>query len=264
MTVTERGDMVEQPLLEVDRLSKSFGSHSVLSDVSFSIDRGEVIALIGPSGGGKSTLLRCLNQLELPTSGQVRLAGADLVRVKDAKPVPQTTASLHRLRRRVGMVFQQFNLFANMTAEQNIVFAQRAALGVSTSDAVDRARSLLRRVNLGDKRDHLPSQLSGGQQQRVAIARSLALDPDLILFDEPTSAIDPEIRTEVLAVMKELADGGMTMLISTHEMSFAERVSDRTIFLCAGTILEQGPSATLLGDPQHERTRQFLNALSQG
>jgi len=254
---------MQQPLLSVEGLCKSFGQHTVLSEVSFTVERGDVIALIGPSGGGKSTLLRCLNQLELPSSGQVTLDGEALVRTDRGQVVKQPARQLQDLRRRIGMVFQQFNLFANMTARQNIVFAQQAALGTPKAQAQERATALLERVGLGGRGDAYPTQLSGGQQQRVAIARSLALDPEVILFDEPTSAIDPEIRSEVLAVMRELAEAGMTMIISTHEMKFAEMVSDHTLFLCDGSILERGPSAQLLREPTAERTRQFLRALAE-
>ncbi|TIC85636.1 amino acid ABC transporter ATP-binding protein [Nocardioides sp. GY 10127] len=252
-----------RPQLAVKDLSKSFGDHTVLSHLDLHLDRGEVVALIGPSGGGKSTLLRCLNQLELPTSGQVELDGQELVAYRGGRAVASSPKALQKIRRQVGMVFQQFNLFANMTAEQNIVFAQRAALGTSKDEAHARARALLDRVGLAHKAGSHPAQLSGGQQQRVAIARSLALDPAVMLFDEPTSAIDPEMRSEVLAVMRELAEGGMTMLVSTHEMGFAKQASDRTVFLCDGGILEQGPSRQLLDEPQHDRTRQFLRALAE-
>ncbi len=252
------------PLLVVEQLVKNYADNTVLTGIDLEISAGEVIALIGPSGGGKSTLLRCVNQLELPTSGQITLSGTALVRYRGQAAFRQTQKNLRTIRRAIGMVFQQFNLFANMTAEQNIVFAQKAALGTPHDEAVDRARALLARVHLDDKTGSYPSQLSGGQQQRVAIARTLALSPRLILFDEPTSAIDPEMRSEVLTVIKELADGGMTMIISTHEMRFAELASDRTLFLCDGTILEHGPSAQLLREPGHDRTRQFLRSLAEG
>nr|WP_272495206.1 amino acid ABC transporter ATP-binding protein [Nocardioides bruguierae] len=252
------------PLLVVDSLTKSFGDHTVLRGVDLHLDKGEVVALIGPSGGGKSTLLRCINQLELPTSGQVTLDGTPLVSTRGGAVVAPSAKALLRVRRQIGMVFQSFNLFANMTAEQNIVFAQRAALGTGKDEARERARTLLERVGMGHKAGSHPSQLSGGQQQRVAIARSLALDPRVILFDEPTSAIDPEMRSEVLSVMRELAEAGMTMLVSTHEMGFAKQVSDRTVFLCDGGILEEGPSRSLLEQPTHDRTRQFLRAIAEG
>ncbi len=253
-----------KPLLVVDRLEKSYGDNRVLRGINLSLAPGEVVALIGPSGGGKSTLLRCINQLELPTSGQITLSGTALVRYRGQAPFRQTQQNLHTIRSAIGMVFQQFNLFANMTALQNVVFAQTAAVGTSRAEATERARGLLERVHLSDKADSYPSQLSGGQQQRVAIARSLALSPQLMLFDEPTSAIDPEMRAEVLGVIKELADAGMTMLISTHEMRFAEQASDRTLFLCDGTVLEEGPSDVVLRAPQQERTRQFLSSLGEG
>jgi polar amino acid transport system ATP-binding protein len=215
-----------------------------------------VIAVIGPSGAGKSTLLRCINLLETPDSGVIRLgdidvqAGARLDRVK-----------LAQLRRRVGMVFQSFNLFPHLTVLRNVSLAQQRALNRSKDEADERSMELLRRVGLADKATQFPSRCSGGQQQRIAIARALALDPEVMLFDEPTSALDPELGLEVLAVMRELAGTGMTMIVVTHEMHFAEDVSNEVVVMAQGRILEHGPSRQVMREPGHERTRRFLAAV---
>ena len=243
-------------LVRLDAIYKSYGNHVVLDDVNLKLAPGEVMAIIGPSGSGKSTLLRCVNLLERPTSGRVTLAG---VVIEAGKPAPRN--DLVRLRRAVGMVFQSFNLFPHLTVLRNICLAQERTMGRSRQEAETVAMQLLKRVGLADKAGQYPARCSGGQQQRIAIARALALDPQLMLFDEPTSALDPELGLEVLAVMRELAEGGMTMIVVTHEMHFAEDVSDRVLVMADGKIVEQGPSAAVMRDPQSERARRFLSAV---
>jgi len=243
------------PLLTVEDLGKDFGDRTVLDGVSFSVERGQTVAVIGPSGAGKSTLLRAINLLEPPTRGRVLLAGDDL------------TAQAHRprqlpvVRRRVGMVFQGFNLFPHRTALENVVLAQVHALGRDRAQARERAAALLASVGLADRAGNRPSQLSGGEQQRVAIARALALDPEVLLLDEPTSAIDPELKRDVLAVVRDLARAGMTMVLSTHEMRFAEDAADRVLFLADGRLVEEGAAQDVLRRPRHERTQRFLAAV---
>jgi polar amino acid transport system ATP-binding protein len=246
--------------LDVRSVSKTFGARTVLDGVDLTVSTGEVVALIGPSGSGKSTLLRCMNVLEQPTGGDVEVLGTQVV---TGGKVVLSRANLQRLRARVGMVFQSFNLFPTMTAEENVTFAQVHTLGRSRAAATDRSRNLLEQVGLGHVSGNLPSQLSGGQQQRVAIARALAMDAEVMLFDEPTSAIDPELRVEVLKVMRDLAEGGMTMVVVTHELRFAERVADRVAFLAEGRILECSPPAELFSAPGQERTRRFLAAIGE-
>ena len=243
-------------LVRLDAIYKSYGNHVVLDDVNLRLAPGEVMAIIGPSGSGKSTLLRCVNLLERPTSGRVTLAG---VVIEAGKPAPRN--DLVRLRRAVGMVFQSFNLFPHLTVLRNICLAQERTMGRSRQEAEAVAMQLLKRVGLADKAGQYPARCSGGQQQRIAIARALALDPQLMLFDEPTSALDPELGLEVLAVMRELAEGGMTMIVVTHEMHFAEDVSDRVLVMADGKIVEQGASAAVMRDPQSERARRFLSAV---
>ncbi len=245
-----------QPLLQCDAICKSFGLYNVLTDVNLKMQASEVVAVIGPSGSGKSTLLRCINQLEPPTSGRVTLAGVTI----EAGHTPPRK-DLVQLRRAVGMVFQSFNLFPHLTVLRNICLAQERTMGRSRQEAEAVAMTLLARVGLADKAQQYPARCSGGQQQRIAIARALALEPQLILFDEPTSALDPELGLEVLAVMRELAEGGMTMIVVTHEMHFAESVSDRVLIMADGKIVEQGPSAEVMRNPQTERARRFLNAV---
>lgn len=239
-------------LIEVRDLRKSFGSLEVLQGIDLDIQRGEVVVIIGPSGSGKSTLLRCLNRLEDPTSGTIAIGGVDIT----ARQV-----NLPRMRRQVGMVFQHFNLFPHMTALENVMEGPRTVLRLARPDAESRARELLEKVGLSDKADSKPANLSGGQQQRVAIARALAMNPDAMLFDEVTSALDPELVGEVLNVMRGLADEGMTMVVVTHEMSFAERVADRVVFLDQGLLVEQGPPDRIFHRAAQERTRQFLDQL---
>ena len=242
-------------ILEVKDLHKSFGEQEVIKGISTEVNRGDVIAIIGPSGCGKSTFLRSLNLLETPTSGQILFEGTDLT---------DKSTDINVTRQKIGMVFQQFNLFANMTIKANIMLAP-VKLGVMTKDeASKKADELLTRIGLLDKADAYPAQLSGGQKQRVAIIRSLAMNPDIILFDEPTSALDPELTGEVLKVIKELADKDTTMIIVTHEMTFARDVADKIIFMDNGYIVEQGDPVQVIENPREERTKQFLSHYSQG
>ncbi|WP_371750036.1 amino acid ABC transporter ATP-binding protein [Streptomyces sp. NBC_01283] len=236
--------------IEVRELHKSFGDLEVLKGIDFTVGRGDVVCVIGPSGSGKSTLLRCVNLLEEPTSGTVTVAGTE---------VTDPDVDIDRVRRRIGMVFQSFNLFPHLTALENLTIAQRRVLRRGKEEAERIARANLARVGLVDKEQSYPAQLSGGQQQRVAIARALSMDPELMLFDEPTSALDPELVGDVLAVMRSLAKEGMTMLVVTHEMSFAREVADRVVFMDDGVIVEEGTPERVVGDPQHERTRTFLS-----
>jgi polar amino acid transport system ATP-binding protein len=235
--------------IEIRALHKSFGDLEVLRGIDFQVQTGEVVCVIGPSGSGKSTLLRCINMLEEPTSGQIFVGGVE---------VTDPDVDIDAVRRRIGMVFQQFNLFPHLTATENLTIAQRRVLGRGRKEAERIAAENLERVGLAPKADAYPSQLSGGQQQRVAIARSLAMGPDLMLFDEPTSSLDPELVGDVLGVMRLLALDGMTMIVVTHEMSFAREVADRVAFMDDGIILEEGPPERVVGAPSHERTRSFL------
>ncbi len=239
----------DQPAIEVVGLHKSFGAHEVLCGIDFRIDAGEVVCVIGPSGSGKSTLLRCVNVLERATSGSVRIEGIDVLD-------PDT--DIDAVRAKIGMVFQGFNLFPHLTVLRNLTIAQQRVLGRGRTEAERVARHNLERVGLSEKESAYPAHLSGGQQQRVAIARALSMDPDLMLFDEPTSALDPELVGEVLAVMRGLADDGMTMMVVTHEMGFAREVADRVVFMDAGAIVEEGAPDDVLGRPTHPRTREFL------
>ena len=231
-------------------LHKYFGDLEVLKGIDFHVNLGEVVCVIGPSGSGKSTLLRCVNGLESATSGQVLVAGTD---------VTDPDVDIDALRRRIGMVFQQFNLFPHLSVLRNLTIAQRRVLGRSNAEAERVARATLTKVGLDDKVHAYPAQLSGGQQQRVAIARALAMDPELMLFDEPTSALDPELVGDVLAVMRDLARDGMTMMVVTHEMAFARDVADRVVFMDGGVVVEEGPPAEVLGNPKHRRTQDFLS-----
>ena len=236
--------------IEVRALHKSFGDLEVLKGIDFHVDRGEVVCVIGPSGSGKSTLLRCVNRLEEPTAGRIYIEGEDITDID---------ADVDQLRSRIGMVFQSFNLFPHLSVLRNLTIAQRRVRGRSKSEARRIARDNLERVGLSDKVDAYPSHLSGGQQQRVAIARALSMEPDMMLFDEPTSALDPELVGEVLSVMRDLAEEGMTMMVVTHEMGFAREVGDRVVFMDAGVVVEEGEPVQVLTDPQHERTQRFLN-----
>jgi polar amino acid transport system ATP-binding protein len=235
--------------IEVRSLHKSFGALEVLKGIEFHVDPGEVVCVIGPSGSGKSTLLRCINLLETPTSGKIWVSGQD---------VTDPDVDIDAVRRSIGMVFQQFNLFPHLSVLENLTIAQRRVLRRSRSEAEAVARANLERVGLADKMTAYPAQLSGGQAQRAAIARSLSMGPDLMLFDEPTSALDPELVGDVLEVMRGLAAEGMTMMVVTHEMSFAREVADRVVFMDDGIIVEEGRPEAVLGAPQHPRTRDFL------
>ena len=244
------------PAIRLDEIGKRFGDHVVLERVSLRVNAGQVVALIGPSGAGKSTLLRCVNLLERPSEGTITVDG---VTIRADHEIKQR--ELAALRSRVGMVFQSFNLFPHLTALQNVELAQRRVLGRDKVEARERALTLLRRVGVADKADQYPSRCSGGQQQRIAIARALALDPKVMLFDEPTSALDPEVGLEVLKVMRQLADDGMTMLVVTHEMQFARDVGDHLVVMSDGAILEEGDPREIFADPRQPRTRQFLRAV---
>jgi len=245
--VTEQSSQMK---IQVQDLHKSFGSNNVLKGIDLDIREGEVVCVIGPSGSGKSTLLRCLNKLEEITSGKVIVDGFD---VTDPK------VDINEVRRHVGMVFQHFNLFPHMTVAENIMLAPVELKKMDKAQARERALELLERVGLKDKANARPASLSGGQKQRVAIARALAMAPGIMLFDEATSALDPEMVGEVLQVIKELADSGMTMVLVTHEMGFAREVGDRVIFMADGVVCEQGEPEQLFGNPQQERTRDFLS-----
>jgi polar amino acid transport system ATP-binding protein len=236
-------------LLEINDLHKSFGDLKVLKGINLRVRPGEVIILIGPSGSGKSTLLRCINRLEQPTHGQIRVDGTEIM----ARGI-----DLNRIRKDIGIVFQAFNLYPHLTALGNVTLALRKVLGMSRQSAEERGRRMLEHVGLAEKANAYPSELSGGQQQRVAIARALALEPKLMLFDEPTSALDPELVGSVLKVMRDLRDDGMTMVVVTHEMSFARAAGDRVLFMDGGEILEEGPPSTIFRNPAHQRTREFL------
>lgn len=242
------------PILAVRGLRKSFGAVEVLKDVDLAVAQGELVFVIGPSGSGKSTLLRCCNRLEEPTAGSVVVDGVDLM-------APGT--DINAVRQRIGFVFQSFNLYPHMTALGNVSLALRKVQGQSKAEAERRALAALERVHLGDRAGRYPNELSGGQQQRVAIARALALEPKIVLFDEPTSALDPELVGSVLAVMRELRDAGMTMVVVSHEMGFARAAADRVVFMDAGRIVESGPPAAVFGQPKHPRLREFLSSLAE-
>lgn len=237
-------------VVSIKNLQKAFGDNVVLRDIDLDVHKGEVVVVLGPSGSGKSTMLRCINRLEHPTSGSIVVEGVDVC----AKGV-----DLNKVRTHLGMVFQQFNLFSNMDVMHNLTAAPVRIKGMSQSDAQEKALELLAKVGLADRADAYPSQLSGGQKQRIAIVRSLMMDPEVMLFDEPTSALDPEMIGEVLDVMKDLAESGMTMIVVTHEMRFAREVSSRTIFLDGGVIGEDKPSHELFSHPESPRLVTFLN-----
>jgi len=252
------------PLVHAVNVHKAFHGNEVLKGIDIDIAAGQVICLLGPSGSGKTTFLRCINQLETIQGGRIWVDG-------DLAGYTEKNGRLHRLgdkqiaaqRREIGMVFQRFNLFPHMTAVENVMEAPVQVKGVARTEARQRAVELLERVGLGDRCDAYPGQLSGGQQQRVAIARALAMDPKLMLFDEPTSALDPELVGEVLAVMRELAQGGMTMIVVTHEMGFAREVADRVVFMDDGVVVEQGDPNDVINNPQHERTKSFLSRIRE-
>lgn len=253
-------DTSDIPMVHADCVSKSFGSNEVLKSISLTVPRGEVLCLVGPSGSGKSTFLRCINHLERVNAGRLTVDGV-LVGYEERgdklyELKPKVAA---RQRRDIGMVFQRFNLFPHMTAIENIIEAPIRVKGIKKEAAVVRARELLARVGLAEKEDAYPAHLSGGQQQRVAIARALAMDPKLMLFDEPTSALDPELVGEVLDVMKNLAESGMTMIVVTHEMGFAREVADSLVFMDGGVVVESGDPVEVLSNPKHKRTQAFLS-----
>lgn len=239
-------------MIKVVNLHKYFGSLHVLRGISTEIRQGEVVVIIGASGSGKSTFLRCLNLLEQPQEGQIFI---------DGEEITAHGVNINKVREEVGMVFQQFNLFPHKTVLDNITLAPMKVRGVSREEAEETARELLNKVGLAEKAGSYPSQLSGGQQQRVAIARALAMKPKVMLFDEPTSALDPEMIGEVLGVMKQLAQEGMTMAVVTHEMGFAKEVADRVLFIHEGNILEEGTPEEVFGNPKHERTKAFLSRI---
>ena len=236
-------------MVSIQHLEKSFGETVVLRDVNIDVKRGEVVVVLGPSGSGKSTMLRCINLLEKPTGGHIFIEGNEIT-------APGT--NVDKLREHVGMVFQQFNLFPHLSAKKNVMLAQRKVLKRPADEAERIAMEQLDRVGLADRADFLPAQLSGGQQQRVAIARALAMDPHVMLFDEATSALDPELVRGVLDVMRSLAEGGMTMVVVTHEMGFAREVGDRVIFMEDGVIVEEGTPSEVFDNPKHNRTKDFL------
>ncbi|MCU9593328.1 amino acid ABC transporter ATP-binding protein [Caldibacillus thermolactis] len=239
-------------MISVNSISKVFGKHTVLKNLSTSIQKGEVVTIIGPSGSGKSTFLRCLNLLETPTSGDIFING---VKITDPK------TNIAEIRRNIGMVFQQFNLFPHMNVLENVTYAPKTVRKISKEEAEKIGKDLLSKVGLSDKIESFPGQLSGGQKQRVAIARALAMEPNIMLFDEPTSALDPEMVKEVLEVMKDLAETGMTMVIVTHEMNFAKEVSDRVIFIDDGMIIEETDPKTFFTSPKTDRAKDFLSKI---
>lgn len=236
-------------MINIKHLKKNFGSNEVLKDIELEINAGEVVAIIEPSGGGKSTLLRCINLLEQPDGGEINFEGTNILG-KDVK--------VNELRQKMGMVFQNFNLFPHKTVLENIMLAPKLLKHTDSTSLKQEAQELLDKVGLSDKGNSYPAQLSGGQKQRVAIARALAMHPDVLLFDEPTSALDPEVVGDVLQVMKELAKEGMTMVVVTHEMQFARDVSDKVVFMADGIVAEAGTPSQIFGNPQNERTQQFL------
>ncbi len=244
---------MRSPILKITGLYKSFGDNEVLKGIDLSVNKGQLVFMIGPSGSGKSTLLRCCNRLEEPTAGTILVDGEDITATK---------ADLNHIRQNIGMVFQHFNLYRHMSTLDNVTLALRKVQKLSKTEANDRGLAALKRVGLFDKAASFPDQLSGGQQQRVGIARSLALRPKLVLFDEPTSALDPELVGDVLKVMRELKDDGMTMVVVSHEMGFARAAADHVVFMDAGAIVEQGTPQQIFGAPQHSRTQAFLARLN--
>ncbi|WP_122818248.1 amino acid ABC transporter ATP-binding protein [Nocardioides pantholopis] len=250
-TSTSRSDTNRSDAaIDVQDLHKYFGDNEVLKGIDFHVGNGQVVCVIGPSGSGKSTLLRCVNLLETPTKGKIFVEGVEIT---------DPDADVDKLRSRIGIVFQQFNLFPHMTVLRNLTIAQEKVAGRKKDEAVQIARANLEKVGLADKESAYPAHLSGGQMQRAAIARALSMQPDMMLFDEPTSALDPELVGDVLAVMKDLATEGMTMMVVTHEMGFAREVGDKLVFMDGGVIVEEGIPTEVLANPQHERTQAFLS-----
>ena len=252
-TATGKGASSPEVVVSIKNLQKSFGDNVVLRDVNLDVHRGEVVVVLGPSGSGKSTMLRCVNLLETPTGGQVFFEGQEIT----AKGV-----DVNRGRTHLGMVFQQFNLFPHLSVKKNVMIAQQKVLKRSKEEAAKIAVEELTKVGLAERIDFMPSQLSGGQQQRVAIARALAMNPHVMLFDEATSALDPELVRDVLGVMRDLARGGMTMIVVTHEMGFAREVADRVVFMDGGVIVEEGTPTEVFDHPKHERTKDFLGHIA--
>lgn len=249
-------------ILEVNNLQKDFGTLSVIKDISFSVDKGEVLSIIGPSGSGKSTILRCIAQLERPDSGTIKICGSTLCETKDGVFVYAEKKEAREIGLKSGLVFQNFNLFPHYSVLKNIMQPQIAVLKKSKEEAKETALELLKQMDLEAKAESYPCQLSGGQQQRVSIARALALKPEMLLFDEPTSALDPELTGEILAVIKSLAQSKMTMVVVTHEMSFAREISDEVIFMDGGIIVEQGEPEEVIARPKTERAKRFLSRYS--
>jgi polar amino acid transport system ATP-binding protein len=249
-----------KPLVQARNVHKAFDQLEVLKGIDLDVAPGEVVVVLGPSGSGKSTFLRCINHLESIQQGFIEVDGEQIgYRVKNDRLEKLTDNGIAKQRRKIGMVFQQFNLYPHMTVLQNIIEAPVGVHGQSRKDAIENARQLLKRVGLSEKEGNYPRQLSGGQQQRVAIARALAIKPKLMLFDEPTSALDPELVGEVLATMKDLAKQGLTMIVVTHEIGFAKEAADRVVFMDGGVIVEQGKPEDVIGNPQHPRTQAFLS-----
>ena len=261
-SITNNGDTRvdhETVMVRTDKLVKRFGDNIVLNGVDLSVERGQTVVVIGPSGSGKTTLLRCLNRLEKIDSGRIYIDGQLMgYRERGGKLVEDSETNVARMRSHIGFVFQRFNLFAHMTALENVIEAPIHVLGEPRNVVVERARALLAKVGLAEKANSYPHRLSGGQQQRVAIARALAMNPKLMLFDEATSALDPELVGEVLKVMRELAEEGMTMVVVTHEMGFARDVANKCIFMEKAQVVEQGPPEQIFENPQNDRTREFL------
>ncbi|MEY4742342.1 MAG: hypothetical protein RL672_1092 [Actinomycetota bacterium] len=249
-------------MIEAVAVKKHFGSNQVLKGIDLTVDRGEVLCLLGPSGSGKSTFLRCINHLEIINGGRLFVDGELMGFVEHGGKLHEMKPSaIAKQRADIGMVFQRFNLFPHLTALENIIEAPIGVRGVSKAEATAKALDLLAQVGLADKADHFPAQLSGGQQQRVAIARALAMEPKLMLFDEPTSALDPELVGDVLDVMRKLAQSGMTMIVVTHEIGFAREVADRVVFMDGGVVVESGTPAQVIDNPQNERTKAFINSV---
>nr|WP_323127509.1 amino acid ABC transporter ATP-binding protein [Brevibacterium limosum] len=250
MTATTSYSSTKTPIIAIRNLQKSFGANKVLTDISLDVDKGEVVCVIGPSGSGKSTMLRCINTLETPSGGSIVVDGMDMT---------DLDLDIDAARTRIGMVFQSFNLFGHLTVRENLTIAQTKVLRRSKAEANKVAETNLAKVGLSEKMEAKPGSLSGGQQQRVAIARALSMDPDVMLFDEPTSALDPETVGDVLQVMRNLAEAGMTMVVVTHEMEFARQVADRVVFMDGGVVVEEGPAKDVIGNPQEQRTKDFLS-----
>ncbi|HSQ89855.1 amino acid ABC transporter ATP-binding protein [Romboutsia sp.] len=237
-------------MIQIKNIKKKYGKLEVLKDINLDIKKGEIVAILGPSGSGKSTLLRCINLLEQPNDGEILFKGNNIL---------DKQCDINKIRQNIGMVFQNFNLFPNMTVLENIIMAPIKVKNIAKEEAIKDAMELLNRVGLAEKKDEYPNQLSGGQKQRIAIARALAMKQDVMLFDEPTSALDPEMVKEVLEVMKELADEGMTMAVVTHEIGFAREVASKVVFMDEGYILEEGNPKEIFNNPKHIRTKQFLD-----